>query len=214
LRNARLEANIGEERASQNGNREKISRLERELNLNKKRYAEKTASANELENQIAALNNLLLEAQNEKRAATEQLQALMDQNENLKRELTLVRNIYFDQPLVESVRGSKDKLVVRAGRTKKLKATVVLPANLKDIAFKVYDPQGRDLSSSSEQGMVAVKVINNAMNVLSSSEKSSTQTFNQVEMVFLPRKKLSAGTYKIEVLSEGLSVGSMQVKLR
>jgi hypothetical protein len=191
-----------------------IAQLQRQLASNKKTYSEVAAMNHQMETRLAGLDQQIAELQTERTTANQEADVLRGQVENLRKELALAHNAYYDKVLVESTRGKKDKLVVKAGRTRKLKVSVMIPSGLKEVQFQVFDPAGTLISSSPENGVLAVNIRENDNTVASSSTNTSTQTYKQAEMTFLPKKRLSAGTYRIEVLSEKLSVGSLQVRLR
>lgn len=191
-----------------------IQQLQRQLASNKKTYSDLAAINREMENRLTSLNQQLAQLQSERLAANQETESLRTQIDNLKRELAMAHSAYYDRVLVESTRGKKDKLVAKASRTKKLKATVMIPSGLKDVQFQVFDPSGKLISSAPENGTLAVRINESENSVASSSNSGSVQTYKQAEMIFLPRKKLPSGLYRIEVLSENLSVGTVQVKLR
>jgi hypothetical protein len=192
---------------------EDIRQLRRQIGANKKKYDELAVLNRETEGKLGSLNQQIAQLQVEKLAALEESSALKGQIDNLKRELAMAHSAYYDKPLVESTRGTKDKLVVRAARTRKLKATVMIPSNLPDVQFQVFDPSGKLISGAPENGTLAVR-ISESDNELATSSNNNVQTYKQAEMTFIPKKKLAAGTYRIEVLSESLSVGSLQMRLR
>lgn len=190
-----------------------IQQLQRQLAANRKSYNELVASNREMENKLAALDQQKSRLEGEQLAAMREAEALRGQIDNLKRELAMAHNAYYDKALVESTRGKNNKLVVKAGRTKKLKATIMIPSALKDVQFRVFDPSGTLISNKPENGVVAVR-ITDGDNALASSNNGAVETYKQAEMTYLPKRKLAPGTYRIEVLSESLSVGSLQVRLR
>lgn len=193
---------------------ESIRQLQRQLAANKKSYSDLNAINKDMEGKLAALIQQLSQLQDERLAAAKETEALRNQVENLKNELALAHNAYYNKVQVEASRGKKDKLVVKASRTKKLKATVVLPAGLKDVQFQVFDPKGKLISSSPEDGLLAVKINEDTNATASQSNPGSVKGFKEAVMTFIPKRKLASGTYRVEVLSESLSVGSFQLRLR
>jgi hypothetical protein len=191
-----------------------VSQLQKQLAANRKAYNALSMASKEMENKIALLDQQLSQQETERLAANHETESLLSQIENLKRELAATHNAYYDNVLVESSRGNKDKLVVKANRTRKLRATVIIPSSLKEIQFQIFDPSGMKISSSPQSGVLAVSVTENDNAIASSESNGSLQTFKKAEMIFLPKRKLKPGVYRIEVLSENLSVGSLQVRLR
>lgn len=189
-------------------------RIRRESNANKKKYSELDLQKKKLEEELASLNNTIQQLQASNTDLTNSVAALQKQNQNLSEELEKAHLAYYDKPMIEAVRGKKDKLVAKAARTKKLRATVMVPGNLKEVEFKIINPDGQVISNT-EDGTLATRVVNNNINLVSASGKTTpSNTFKQMEMVFVPKKKLKAGVYQIEVVSENLAVGNLQIKLR
>lgn len=213
-KNEALERQVAEARNQGNLKDQSMKQLQRQIAANKKSYAELAARNKDMENQLASLSQRIAQLQDEQLASAKEAETLRNQVDNLKKELALAHNAYYDKVLVETTRGKKDKLVVRASRTKKMKATIVIPAGLKDVQFQLFDPNGKLISSSPEDGLLAVKITEDSNATASRSGATSGQAFKQAEMTFIPKKKLAKGTYKVEVLSESLPVGSFQMKLR
>lgn len=88
------------------------------------------------------------------------------------------------------------------------------PGNLKEVQFQIFDPSGNLISASADNGTLAVQITDGDHTVARASNSSTGQTYKQAEMTFLPKKKLVKGIYRIEVLSENLTVGSLQMRLR
>ncbi|HZY80295.1 MAG TPA: hypothetical protein VFE50_12275 [Cyclobacteriaceae bacterium] len=191
-----------------------IQQLQRQLAANRKTYNQLAAANREMETKLASLNQEIAQLQNERLLASQEAELLRGQIDNLKKELAMAHNAYYDKVLVEATRGKKDKLVVKASRTKKLKATVMIPSDLKEVQFQIFDPAGKPISTAPENGTLAVRIVEPDNSLASSSNGGAAKTYKQAEMTYLPKRKLAAGTYRIEVMSENLSVGSLQVRLR
>jgi hypothetical protein len=202
---------LSKENDAKDGN---VARLQRELANSKKRTAAVEALRTDLEKQLASLNDALQLLRNEKEDLSVALAASESRTEMLRNELSMAHQAYYDRPLVEPLRGKNDKLIVKASRTQRLRTTLMLPDGLKDVQFKITNPNGEVISNSPLDGTVAVRVIENGMGAMASTNSTVTQGYKQVEMIFIAKKKLAAGVYTIEVQSEGLSVGSLQLRLR
>lgn len=213
-KNEALQRQIVEANNLANLKDESIKQLQRQLAANKKSYSDLNAINKDMEGKLAGLNQQIAQLQDERLAAAKETEALRNQIDNLKNELALAHNAYYDKVQVEATRGKKDKLVVKASRTKKLKATVVIPAGLKDVQFQLFDPNGKLISSSADDGLMAVKINEDKNATASQSNTGSTKGFKEAMMTFIPKRKLAAGTYRVEVLSENLSVGTFQLRLR
>lgn len=177
--------------------------LRRALNENsssKKKYADLLATRTQLENELASLTSERDNLKKQGQQSQEELAKLKGQNQKLEEDLRLARLTHYDKPRVEATRGTTDKLVVKARRVQKLKATLAVNAAAEDLKFTVIDPKGVTLTES--DGSVASRVLG-----------TSGET-KQVEITFAPKKKLQAGMYQIEVVSGASHVASLQVSLR
>lgn len=191
-----------------------VAKSQREVTAGRKKYAELEASKKDAEDQLVNLQATLNQLKANKEELASRIASLEAEADNLKRDLSRAHLAYFDKPLIEPLRAKNDKLMVKASRTQRLKATVMIPNALKDLRFKITDPNGQIISDSADKGTLAVRVSESDQNAITSAGTTAVQGFNVVEMTFLPRKKLSAGTYHIEILSENLAVGSLQLRLR
>jgi multidrug efflux pump subunit AcrA (membrane-fusion protein) len=193
---------------------DKLAKLQRELAANKKKTSEFQALQADLENQLTSLNASLQLLRNEKENLSVALAASESRNESLKDELGKAHLAYYDRPLVEPLRGKSDKLMAKASRTQRLRTTLMLPDGLKDVQFKISNPNGEVISNSPDHGTLAVRTIETGAGALASTNNTVARGYKQVEMIFIAKEKLAAGVYTIEVQSEGLPVGSLQLRLR
>ncbi|MGC4021364.1 MAG: hypothetical protein QM734_05210 [Cyclobacteriaceae bacterium] len=111
-----------------------------------------------------------------------------------------------DHIQVETIRGKKDKLVVKASRVQRLMMIFDTGADVRDLEYKITSPSGVVLPASS--GYPVSKIINPSVRV-----PGRDQIFQRVEMVY-SSPKLTAGTYSIQVLSKGTYLTSVQLRLR
>lgn len=191
---------------------ELIARLQRENAAAKKRYAELEAEKKNLEQHLQDVEGSLARTILENQDLNGSLTSLQQANQNLKDELSKAHLAYYDKALIEPVRGKKDKLVAKASRTRKLRATVLVPASLTNVQFKILDPQG-NLLSDPGNGMLAVRTLSQG-DAITSTSNNGAVSYKELEMIFLPKKKLKPGVYQIEVTSDNLLVGSMKQRLR
>lgn len=205
--NETLEKTAGDLREKQS----EAERLRRDNLAGKNKYRELEGSKAALARRIDSLNNVLTAFNAEKTDLAGIISTLQERNELLRRDLERAHSFHYDQPMVTASRGKKDKLMSRARRTQKLRATVFLPDNLKDIQFKVTAPDGKMLNN--DDGISTVQVLNSNKN-LTASLSSGQQSFKEVEMTFLTKKRLQPGTYTIQVQSELLPVGTIRLQLR
>ncbi len=212
--NGKLTTSLHDQSLQLAGKDNEINRLHKDNSVNKKRYAELDALKKKLEKELIDLNNTIQQLQVNNADLNSSIASLQQKNQLLSDELKKAHTAYYDKPLIEASRGKNDKLMAKASRTKKLKATVMVPASLANVQFKITDPKGK-LISGSEDGTLATRIVNKNANASASlSTASAGEIYNEVEMVFLPKKKLTAGVYHIEVTSENLAVGNLQIRLR
>lgn len=180
----------------------------------KKQNDELIAVRKALEKSILELNSTLVQLQNEKVDLANKVAFLEQQNGQLVDDLQKAQIALFDQSQVESVK-KNERLTVNARKTKKLNATFNVPSNMRDIGFRIYDPDGKIISTQ-DKGSLSFQTSDN--NVLTASSKNDAQADRnpnkKVTMSFASKDKLKPGVYKIEILSEKLYVASMQVKLK
>ncbi len=166
----------------------------------KKRYAELMKSLGSLQDELSALTNERDNLRNQAAQIADDLIKLKIQNENLEEELRVARVSRFDKPRIEASRGSSNKLVSKASRVQRLKATLSVSATAEDLKFVVIDPKGVTLTEN--DGTVSSRIL------------ASTSGSKQVEMTFSPKKRLQSGMYQIEVVSGAIHIASLQVSLR
>jgi hypothetical protein len=168
------------------------SQLENELSLLKSSYAELEEKNNELNNTVATLEekNMIL-------------------TDNLNRAMFAS----VDQSQIRVVKGKGEKLTIRAKRAKKLIANFEIPANLKNLSFRITDSKGNVLTS--DDGTTAFTSTPSDKNfTASATSEVQGNKLQEVEMVYIPKEKLKTGVYTVEILNENLYVGSLKVKLK
>lgn len=214
-KNETLSRQLEEAKRSGILNDSSIKNLQNQLVANKRIYKELVAANHALEIKLSSLNKEAEGLRNERTVALSEVETLRGKVDNLKKELALAHtSYYYDRVLVEASRGKKDKLVAKASRTKKLKATLMIPSAMKDVTFQIFDPSGNLISNAPSNGILAVRVIEDNNTVASTSGGEGASTYKPTEMTFIPKKKLASGTYRIQVLSENLLVGTLQVRLQ
>lgn len=167
-----------------------------------KKIAVLEAQKMELE-KLSAGNSLLisnLESENSK--LKKEKDDLGGQVNDLNSKMMRLSAHRMDRGMIEAVRGSGDKLVVKARRTQRIRCTVEVPVELKNITFTVRNPGGQILKE--EDGKFAFTEI----------KGSAKEGWRQVELMYQPKKKLTPGKYQIEIWDGELPVGGLWVKLR
>jgi predicted nucleic acid-binding Zn-ribbon protein len=167
----------------------------------------------QLENELQSLKNscAALEAKNS--ALNTTVASLEERNKMLTNDLNKALFVSVDHAQIQAVKEKTEKLTIRAKRTKKLIANFEIPANLKNLSFRILDTQGNALAHN--DGTIA--------STLTPSDKSYTASLDpevqgnklqNVEMIYVPKGKLKTGVYTVEILNENLYVGSLKVKLK
>jgi DNA repair exonuclease SbcCD ATPase subunit len=180
----------------------------------KKQYEGLVSLRKELEQSIENLTGALARLEMEKRELRDAVANLEQRNSYLQMELQRALLASVDQPRIETLRGRKEKLTVVARRTKKMKVNVEVPSDLREVSFRIRNDKGQILSS--EDGTIASRVIDDGSVTVASADGSTelAKPVRKMEMVYHASKKLEPGIYTVEILSENLYVGSMQVKLK
>ena len=169
-----------------------------------------------LEQQITDNKNSLTHLQSLNQDLEKTVDVLQKQNNDLARQLDALRLSSIDETLVESTMKNA-KQTVKSKRTKNIIVDVDVFSKAKDLNFKITDPSGRELTE--KEGTRGVKMISenkqnpNAFYVAAQSSVPPP-SYNRVELIYTAKEKLAAGTYKIELFSSSMSIGSLQVKLR
>jgi predicted nucleic acid-binding Zn-ribbon protein len=167
----------------------------------------------DLQEQLAALQEGYKKLQQENMSLQNTVASLQDKNNLLYNELAQAQFRSMDHAQVIAVRGKSEKLTVRARRIKKLQATFEVPSALKNMSFRITDPSGNILTP--KDGTISSTITPSATNYTASNGTQAVgDKLQKVEMVYLPKEKLHAGNYIIEILNDNLYVGSLQVKLR
>lgn len=141
--------------------------------------------------------------------------SIQQQNKDLLDELNIIGLVSMNEVLMESTK-KNGRLTVKAKRTKNFIVNVGIPANAENLSVNITEPSGKKLAD--KEGTVAIKIIrenkpqSKAFYVAYSS--SAPPAYNQVQIIYVANDRLLPGTYKIEILSNAVSIGSLQVKLR
>lgn len=178
----------------------------------RKQRQELEALKNQLQNELTSLraSYAALEAKNNELNNT--IVALQERNKTLTDDLNRAMFATVDQTQIQAVKGKAEKLTVKARRTKKLIASLEVPANLKNLSFRIADSNGNVLKP--EQGTLAFTAVPSDNNITASSDPGvEGNKLQRVELVYLPKQKLKTGVYTVEVLNENLYVGSLKVRL-
>lgn len=122
----------------------------------------------ELENELTALKGSYAALENENRMLSNNIVQLQERNRILSEDLNRAMFASIDQSQVQAVKGKKERLTVRAKRTGKLIADFDVPANLRNISFRIVDPKGNALTE--KHGSIVYHASAADQNVVASSE--------------------------------------------
>lgn len=167
----------------------------------------------DLERELASVRSLLMAAESENYARSQTIARLQEQNRLLTEDLNRAVNASLDRFQMQTVKGRKERLTVRARKTDKLMAAFDVPASLTNVTFRIIDKDGNALGPT--DGTIASRFTPSEQNVVASAHQGHlVDAVQKVEMEYLPKKKLRSGVYTVEILNDNLYVGSANVKLR
>ncbi len=182
----------------------------------KKKNSELLRQKEEIDQQINNFRNSLNQLQSSNDDLEKTVAQLQKQNKELTDELNAMRLASMNDLLVETSK-KNNKQTVKARRTKNLVVNVDVSSKAENLSFKVISPSGKELTD--KEGTLSIKTIseNKASSkafYVAGGSAVPQPTYNRVQMSYSAKEKLSPGIYKIEVLSNLESIGSLQVKLR
>jgi len=214
--NAELDKVLQETEAKLKRQEADYNRMKREnqsLAQIKKQRQELQLIQRQLENELAMLRTSYAALESKNAELNNTIASLEDRNRILSDDLNRALLASIDQGQVQAVRGKSERLTVRARRTQKLMANFEVPGNLKQLSFRIIQPDGNVLGK--DAGTTAFTTAPSDESVTASTERTaSTSKMQRVQMVYIPKEKLKSGTYTVEILNENLYVGSLRVKLR
>jgi len=161
------------------------------------------------------LQQQLLEAQASMNRLNSDKLALEQQSASLRAEMERMANdqAAVDNSLTQAFRGKHERLTVLAKRTRKLQLSMVLPPSVaKQASYIITTPDGQVIKGDDPSVSVITSSQPGAM--LASGGKGATPGADQVKLVYIPKKRLKAGMYKIEVRAGERALGSTFIALR
>lgn len=177
----------------------------------KKQYEAMVALKRELEETIGGLNTTLAKMQREQQDLSNTIASLEKRNQFLQQQVNRSIIASLDQPRIETVKGKKERLTVKARKTQKMKVNVDIPADLNDLSFRVKNPDGQILGP--DDGTIASRITEDT-SLTAGESTTNAKPVKRVEMEFSPTRRLAPGTYTVEILNDNKYIGSMQVSLR
>lgn len=179
----------------------------------KKQRQELIAIQSQLENELQSLRNSYAQLESKNLELNNTIASLQDRNKILTDDLNRAMFATVDQSQVHAVKGKSERLTVKAKRTKKLIADFEVPANLRQLSFRILDAKGNALTQ--DNGSIASTILPSENNYTASANQSAQgNKLQKVQMVYSPKEKLKSGVYTVEILNENLYVGSLKVKLK
>ena len=160
------------------------------------------------------LNFAKIEAQNkELQSAVPTLEA---EKKNLAEKLEQSQLYKADNFQVSASRSAKkEKLTIKATRTKKLIITFEVPSSMTEkISFKLVTPSGKTINA--DNIALSWNFQDNAR-TLTASLSPVTGEFEEsrnVELTYAPKEKLEKGVYKIQIISNGNNIGNCSIKFK
>lgn len=193
---------------------QKIHRHNRNINELRRANQQLTILKDELEQQVIKLTAAQQQLQESTDDMNQLIAFLQAENKKLKADLDAAR-LTINDVRIESARRN-DKLTAKAKQTKKLTATFIVPVDAENLKFKIISPEGRELNNTTEN--LTVRVLSNEVNksdafYVDANSSSAGTYYKRIEVMYAPAMKLKTGTYKIDVVNESMSIGSLQVRL-
>lgn len=205
---------------------EKLKAKERELN---KKWADKSRMnalqsevdelrnlRNSLESQLAAMETKIKSLADANTMLSQSVSTITESRDLLQHEYEILTALTANNYRVDATRGKKDKLTIKARSARSLKLGFDVPLEVvESINFRINTPAGKVISSADES--VAIEMIEDGTTLLASTEEIGIDIFKvskRIEMTYLPKEKLKAGIYKIDVYNKDLYMGSCQVRLK
>lgn len=188
-----------------------------QANLSLKEYKLKGESLEtinkELERNLDDVGIQLADVRAKNQLLDETVAGLEKRNSELSAELYRTKWFAVTPHGLEGLRKNKDKVTVLARSTRRLRTTLEVPVNVKDVTFVVKGPQGEVLNDAF--GLVSVTESEISHGALASlAPQYGGEGSRTIEMVFAPNGRMPAGLYTIEIMAEGNFVGSLKTRLR
>ena len=163
------------------------------------------AAQNDLNKQLATFKALNEQLGQDNKNLLSKNALLSDANQQLTEQLVIAKATAKDNILIESMT-KRGKLNLKGKRVRKIVASLSMQSEMKNPTFRVFDPNGTQLSE--QYGIFNLKRINET------SANSPSVNSIKIELTYLLSKKIGPGLYKIEMLNENKHVGNLLVRFR
>lgn len=182
----------------------------------KKEKADLQAMLNDLERDMMRMDKSLQDLTAENARIKLENKELAASNAKLDNHVSALQEVAINNALVEAVQGKKkQRLTVVAKRTKGLKMEVDLPASMTDnLQLKVLDPKGKELTDQDGTAYITEVLSDENLTASLTLVDGELVAAKRMKLEFAPKKKLTQGTYTLEVNNGKKSLGKIQVKLR
>lgn len=182
----------------------------------KKEVAELKQIRQDLENQLASLGEQNKQKDKEIESLTAEVNTLKSKQNELNNTISDLKSNVTDDFRIESTKGKKNKLTLKANKTKKLNVSFEIPQSMSDnVKFDIVTPKGKTIKSEKDKTL-SYRVIEDGRDLTASLSPYSGEfeISRRIEMIYSPENKLEPGIYKIKIYHKDLHVGSCQVKLK
>lgn len=175
--------------------------------------------ATELRAQQQQLDLQLTASRANERNAQEQLDRILKERDMLLARMEEMGQAarMVNNAAVEALQGRKHRLTVRARRTNEIRMAFDLPeAMAKGASFKIITPAGRNFTGADPEISLADGGTDDGgmASTLLVPMSVPMERAARVHLRFKPQSKLEAGTYRIDVLSDGAYLNTVLLNLR
>lgn len=218
-KNAELDKVLANASAKVEKKEQEVARLKKEnasLKQFQKQYADLVKIKEDLDRQLTSLSSSIQSLTMEKDALNRTIADLTLKNKSLADELNSMQLAMLDDIRIDAIKKNK-MTTVAARKTRKLEMNFIVPANKfsDNLQFRIIDPKGTQLTSNDGTMTYSVAEDSPVYTASLSNDQMYFSQSKQIKLEYVPKNKLKAGIYKIEVLNtENAYMGSLQVKLR
>ena len=192
----------------------KVKSLQKELNEIRKIRIE-------LDKQLADMKILINNLKAENAGLSNQIVYLQNENEVLNQKIKSISSTQAGNFRVETTKGKKDKLTIRARKTDKFYISFDVPKELaqqntkQQIHIVITAPDGNILApEKAQQKTISSEDFHKVITPSASKEMKFTSNTNRVSMAYAPKDNLKEGIYQIEIYNDQTFLGNAEIKLR
>ncbi len=191
----------------------KLQKDARSIKDIQKKHEELKQIKSELEQQLALVNSTLATLKRDNADLSNTIAMLESKNKNLAEEVNNMKLASIDDIRIEAVKKKSQQLTATAKKTKKVIVSFEVPTALQsELSYKITGPSGQLMTE--KNGSITSTLLPDEMVLTASVTNVPAPKKKQVQMIYETKEKLQSGVYTIEVSSNGLYIGSLQVRLR